>query len=114
MTASVFFPASLINEQLTPEWLRESRNISRDVVFALQEARLSQDFARSLKKEKASWSAKLLTAPEPLFYILLIKIMYALKPRGLLYNQYPYPLNQQGLAAKSSNFNIFFIVSYNN
>ena len=56
---------SFIKDQFTPEWLRESRNISRDVVFALLEARLSQDFARSVKEEKASLSQQLASGVNP-------------------------------------------------
>ena len=58
MIAYFFFLVSFIKDQFTPEWLRKSRNVSRDVIFALQEARLCQDVARSVK-EKASLSQKL-------------------------------------------------------
>ena len=48
MLASVFFLASFINELLTSEWLLKARDISRDVVQALQEARSSQNFVRAV------------------------------------------------------------------
>ena len=51
MIASVFFLASFIKEQFTPKCLREVRDITRDVVFAIQEARL-HDFSRDVKCKK--------------------------------------------------------------
>ena len=48
-----FFLASFVIEQLTPKCLREVRDISRDVVFAMQEARLCQNFAIDVKRKKA-------------------------------------------------------------
>ena len=53
MIASIFFLASFIKEQLTPKWLREIRDISKDVVFAIQEAHLCQDFVKDVKCKKA-------------------------------------------------------------
>ena len=48
MLASVFFFASFINELLIPEWPWEAREISRNVVQALQEDRSSQNFVRAV------------------------------------------------------------------
>ena len=48
MLASVFFLPSFINELLTPEWLLKARDISRNVIQALQEARSSQNFDRAV------------------------------------------------------------------
>ena len=52
MLASIFLLASFVIEQLTPKWLRNVRDISRDVVFALEEARLCPDFVRNVKDKK--------------------------------------------------------------
>ena len=46
MLASIFFLASFVIKQLTPKCVREVRDISKDVVFALEEARLCQDFVK--------------------------------------------------------------------
>ena len=61
MIASVLFLASYIKEQLTPKCLREVRDISRDVVFAMQEARLFQNFAIHVKRKKAHSRQNLVT-----------------------------------------------------
>ena len=113
MTASVFFPASLINEQLTPEWLRNLEHIERCCICSSR-GPLKSGFCEIFEKREGFLVGQAADCARTAILHTTDQNMYALKPRGLLYNQYPYPLNQQGLAAKSSNFNIFFIVSYNN
>ena len=45
--------ANFIIEQLTAKCLREVRDISRDVVFAMKESRSCQNFAMDVKRRKA-------------------------------------------------------------
>ena len=49
MFASVYILASFVIEQLTPKCIREVRDVTKDAVFALEEARLCQDFARYVR-----------------------------------------------------------------
>ena len=77
MLASVFFLASFVIEQLTPKCLMEVRYISRDVVFALEEGRLCQDFVRNVKDKKPHLKQNL-------------AIGVNAKPRNSLSRQKPY------------------------
>ena len=52
MFASFFILASFVIEQLTPKWLIKVQDISRDVVFVLEEARLCPDFVRNVTDKK--------------------------------------------------------------